>query len=290
MARIRTIKPEFFSHELLGGKSAHARLLAIGLLTLADCEGRLRWVPMQIHAQVFPWEASVKIETLLMELIDASYLVHYEVDGKRYVQITNFRKHQRLSGKEAGYESIIPAPPEKTANTNVLQGENGEAPVNQPDASRGSVGNPLGTGEHRNIGTGEHRNIGTVVSCSELAAQTQEPEPSACKFPMFPTSGKIKTWSATADQIEEWKQCYPAVDINAELRKAHAWVKAHLKRRKTASGMPAFLVAWFNREQNSPRSTRTGPSEQSEPARPKVATAATFAVTGGDYDPNYNYG
>jgi len=31
MPRIRTIKPEFFSHEDLAAKSAHARLLAIGL-------------------------------------------------------------------------------------------------------------------------------------------------------------------------------------------------------------------------------------------------------------------
>ena len=153
MARIRTIKPEFFSHEILASKSAHARLLAIGLLTLADCKGRLRWVPMQVHSQVFPWEASVKIEVLLGELIDASYVLHYEVSGKRYVEVVNFNKHQRLSGKESAYDSKLPPPPRKP---NHSLDETGERNGKHPGASPGSVGNPLGTG-----GTGEHRNRGT---------------------------------------------------------------------------------------------------------------------------------
>lgn len=168
MPRIRTIKPEFFSHEYLAGKSAHARLLAIGLLTLADCKGRLRWVPMQVHAQVFPWEASVNIEELLSELIDCEYVLHYEIDGKRYVEVVNFLKHQRLSGKEAGYDSKIPAPPKvpvakppKTEKPNDLVGEPVEETGKQSGDSQGdSLGsgeNPLGTGEHRNIGTGEKR-------------------------------------------------------------------------------------------------------------------------------------
>ena len=158
MARIRTIKPEFFSHEQLAEKSAHARLLAIGLLTLADCEGRLRWVPMQVHSQVFPWEASVKIEVLLGELIDVGYVVHYEVAGKRYVEIRNFKLHQRLSGKEAAYQSRLPAPPEKPRD---LPSETGEAPGEKPGASPGSSGNPLGTGEQ-----GNHRNRG-IISLSD---------------------------------------------------------------------------------------------------------------------------
>lgn len=147
MARIRTIKPEFFSHEDMASKSPHARLLALGLLTLADCEGRLRWVPMQVHSQVFPWEASVKIEVLLGELIEVGYVVHYEVEGKRYVHIMNFNKHQRLSGKEATYKSRLPAPPEKT---NDLPVGNGETSGSIPGASPGSGGEPLGTGEQGN--------------------------------------------------------------------------------------------------------------------------------------------
>jgi hypothetical protein len=173
--RIRTIKPEFFSHEKLASKSAHARLLAIGLLTLADCEGRLRWVPMQIHAQVFPWEAPGEafenIDVLLGELIDCDYVVHYELEGKRYVEVCNFKRHQRLSGKEAAYESRLPAPPQKDGKT---LGESGEASGKQSCASLGSGGNPLGTGEQ-----GNHRNSGSNDSDKPNPPPTPPKKPRA---------------------------------------------------------------------------------------------------------------
>lgn len=215
MPRIRTIKPEFFSHEDLSSKSAHARLLAIGLLTLADCKGRLRWVPMQVHAQVFPWEASVNIEVLLEELIDCEYLLHYEIDGKRYVEVVNFLKHQRLSGKEAGYESKIPAPPKtpsgkppKTKKPNDFIGETGEEKVKQldasPDTSPGSIGNPLGTGEHRNIGTGEQR---------EREEQKNDPEnplslSSHGKDPAFKQAWNawIRKQAAKSGKMDPWTE------------------------------------------------------------------------------------
>jgi len=165
MARIRTIKPEFFSHEEMATRSPHARLLAIGLLTLADCKGRLRWVPMQVHSQVFPWEASVKIEVLLGELVDVGYCVHYENNGKRYVAILKFTEHQRLSGKEANYESRFPAPPTECEKPNENSDKNGERNGKHLGASPGSNGNPLGTGEHRNIGTGEQGNISLSSLC-----------------------------------------------------------------------------------------------------------------------------
>ena len=265
MARIRTIKPEFFSHELLASKSAHARLLAIGLLTMADCKGRLRWVPMQVHAQVFPWEASVKIEVLLGELIDAEYVVHYEVDGKQYVEICNFIKHQRLSGKEAQFESRLPGPSEKVAKTLRKQVPNeslhSEEPVKHQDASPGRSGEPLGTGEQGNRGNS---------ICSEPALRASEPsfDPSSCRFPVFPCTGSQKTWEATATQLSEWAAAYPAVDIQSEHRRAHAWIMANLSKRKTASGMAAYLVKWFARTQNSGGSPKADCSETVDDFRP----------------------
>jgi hypothetical protein len=166
MARIRTIKPEFFSHEVLASKSAHSRLLAIGLLTIADCEGRLRWVPMQVHAQVFPWEAPGEafdsIEVLLGELIECDYVTHYEISGKRYVEINNFTKHQRISGKEAMYGSKLPPPPGKSSNSPGKQGEALQCfpekhPGASPDALQRSGGARIGS-RKKEVGTEEQRN------------------------------------------------------------------------------------------------------------------------------------
>ena len=36
----------------------------------------------------------------------------------------------------------------------------------------------------------------------------------------------------------------------AESRQALAWIQAHPGRKKTARGMPAFLVGWFGRSVN----------------------------------------
>lgn len=237
MPRIRTIKPEFFSHEELAEKSAHARLLAIGLLTLADCKGRLRWVPMLVHAQVFPWEASVDIETLLGELISASYLLHYEVDGKRYVQITNFLKHQRISGKEASYESLIPPPPENPIKTNAKQGKH-------PDASQGSTQVPLGTEEQRNRGTGEE---GTgEEGTGEQGKESLSASSGRCEYSgeferfwnVFPRQRRSKKQEA----YRKWKQALKRVDAQTLISRAADYAESELGRSEYAV-MPGV---WLN--------------------------------------------
>ena len=93
MARARNIKPGFFRNADLVELPMEARLLFIGLWTLADRAGRLEDRPKQIKMDVFPAD-SVDVDGAL-DLIDATgMLARYEVGGKRYIQITNFTKHQ----------------------------------------------------------------------------------------------------------------------------------------------------------------------------------------------------
>jgi hypothetical protein len=47
--------------------------------------------------------------------------------------------------------------------------------------------------------------------------------------------------------LEEWQELYLGLDVEAEARKALAYVRENTGRRKTPRGMPAFLVRWFNR-------------------------------------------
>jgi hypothetical protein len=59
MARIRTIKPDFFRHELLQDLEAenpglYPMLFFIGLLTLSDKSGRFEWKPRAIKPRVLP--------------------------------------------------------------------------------------------------------------------------------------------------------------------------------------------------------------------------------------------
>jgi hypothetical protein len=108
MGRARNIKPGFFRNADLVELSFEARLLFIGLWTIADREGRLEDRPKQIKMEIFPAD-SVDVNKLLESLAATDMLLRYEVAGKRYLFITNFLKHQTPHHKEAA--SSIPPPP-----------------------------------------------------------------------------------------------------------------------------------------------------------------------------------
>lgn len=107
MSRSRNIKPGFFKNEQLAELSFEYRLLFQGLWCLADREGRLEDRPKRIRAEIFPYE-DVNVEFGLRELAVKGFIVRYENETGRYIEVTNFFKHQNPHKKEAA--SIIPAP------------------------------------------------------------------------------------------------------------------------------------------------------------------------------------
>jgi hypothetical protein len=115
MARSRNIKPQFFLNENLAVLSPHSRLLYIGLWCLADCKGRLEDRPMRIKASLFPYE-DLNIDALLEELAVGRerFIVRYEIEGNRYIEIPAFHKHQNPHKREKETGSQIPACPPKS--------------------------------------------------------------------------------------------------------------------------------------------------------------------------------
>lgn len=91
--RARNIKPGFFKNEQLLECSMAARLLFPGLWMMADRNGYLEDRPKKIKIEIFPAD-NVDIPSLLQELSDNGLIIRYEVDGKRYIYIPNFAKHQ----------------------------------------------------------------------------------------------------------------------------------------------------------------------------------------------------
>jgi hypothetical protein len=100
LQRIRTIKPEFFVHEEVAAVSFAARLLYIGLWTVADRAGRLEDRPARLKALLFPYDP-VDVDRLLEELNAHGFIRRYHVDDGRYLDIPTFEKHQRPSPREA---------------------------------------------------------------------------------------------------------------------------------------------------------------------------------------------
>jgi len=142
MGRIRHIKPEFFLDEVLANHNAIVRLLFVGLWTLADCEGRMEERPARIKAQLFPYE-SLDMELSLGALVSTRHILRYEAEGKGYLQVTNFLKHQRLSGKEAAAMSLFPGPADSVKRLGSIgeePGSGGEAADVQGREGKGRKG------------------------------------------------------------------------------------------------------------------------------------------------------
>lgn len=114
MARIRTIKPEFWTDEDMAEVSEAACLLAIGLLNYADDEGFFNANPKLIKAAVFPIrEPSVTIPVMLRELSNQGYLTLFSTsDSKHFGVINNFAKHQVVNKPRASKIKCLELLPE----------------------------------------------------------------------------------------------------------------------------------------------------------------------------------
>lgn len=104
MARIRTIKPEFFTSEDIVCLSPLARLLYIAVWCEADKEGRLVWRPRTFKLRYLPADMC-DVEALCGELVAAGLVVLYG-DGLAYVPA--FSRHQHINPRESA--SSLPEP------------------------------------------------------------------------------------------------------------------------------------------------------------------------------------
>lgn len=208
MARSRNIKPSFFTNDKLAEVDPLGRLLFAGLWTLADRRGRLEDRPKKIKAEILPYD-SCDSNSLLNELVSGGFIVRYEANGTRFIQIVAFEKHQNPHVKEA--ESTIPAP-----------GEHG--------ASTGKTGT-------------------SHADSLNLIPDSPKQKPIASRDSRVPQVA----WSEAGFQIPPlvklgFNSAYPAADIDGEIAKAHAWVLANPKNRKSNWGR--FLNSWLQKAQD----------------------------------------
>ena len=107
MARIRTIKPEIWTDEKFVELSPFARLLFIGLWNFADDEGRMEFRPKRLKLQILPADDQ-DISALLDEIRGENLISVYVADGKEFLSVNGFKKHQKVDKRSA---SRFPPPP-----------------------------------------------------------------------------------------------------------------------------------------------------------------------------------
>ena len=117
MARIRTIKPEFWTDEKVVQLSFPARLLFVGLWNFCDDEGFLWDEPLRIKLQILPND-DVDISVLVDELVGAGVVARHRSDNDRSaLQVVNFEAHQRVSHPSPSriapeLSGVLQSPPE----------------------------------------------------------------------------------------------------------------------------------------------------------------------------------
>ena len=102
MARIRSIKPEFWTSEQVMECSPNARLLFIGLWNFCDDAGRHPVSAKQIKALIFPADdlSAEDVRGMVDELSENGLISLYVVGGKEYFQITGWH-HQKIDKPQA---------------------------------------------------------------------------------------------------------------------------------------------------------------------------------------------
>lgn len=111
MARIRTVKPDFFRHEGLYRAEVESglplRVAFVGLWTACDREGRFRWAPNRLKLDCLPYD-EIDFSRVLHALITRGFVVKYEFNGQEFGYIPTWRKHQVINNRES--DSEIPDP------------------------------------------------------------------------------------------------------------------------------------------------------------------------------------
>lgn len=105
MARIRTIKPEFFTSADILALTPLSRLFYVSLWCEADREGLLKWDTETLKFRYFPKD-KVDIDAMADELMENGLIrILVGDDDREYAEIPSFKNHQVINNREA--DSIL---------------------------------------------------------------------------------------------------------------------------------------------------------------------------------------
>jgi hypothetical protein len=189
--RIRTIKPEFFTHDGIFEAEQETglplRLAYIGLWCAADREGRFRWEPRRLKVQVMPYD-DVDFSRVLDALVTRGFLVHYASAGREFGAIPSFTKHQVINNRER--DSELPEP----LSINTIDACLTREPrVDHASKEEGKGREGKGIGREQ----GDVASVTTVARVPEkIKRPTVGPEPEACAviLPGKPSAELLEAW------------------------------------------------------------------------------------------------
>lgn len=255
--RARNIKPSFFMNEELAELDAGCRLLFIGLWCLADREGLLKYRPKRIWAELFPYNQTFEplVAPWLHKLMALDFLGFWydKHDNVVLIEILNFSKHQRPHQREKASEL-------KPLTDGLRLGVSKDSP-RCPD-----TGYLIPDTGYLN------------TSCPELEESSTEPDATLSPKPnpllSIPLNKRNTFFDIFQEDVDEWQDTFPGVDVIASLKKARQWSVDNPNRRKTKSGIRRHLSTWLDREQNQAKShVRPAGTQKASTMSPKEKRA-----------------
>lgn len=218
----RILKESICTSDTLDQLSWAEEVFWYRLIVNCDDFGRFDARPAILKSRLFPLKSSVTEKTVkdaLKKLSTVGLVTLYEYEGKPYLQLATWEKHQQVRAKKSKYPAFDPS-------CNQLISDDCKCPRNPIQ----SESNPNPNRESKDMSDTQSAPDRQSVITLTLNDKSE--------FPIY------------QENIEEWSILYPAVDILQELRKMKGWCDANAQRRKTKNGILRFIVAWLAKEQD----------------------------------------
>lgn len=188
--RIRTIKPEFFTHEGIFEAEQEfkmpLRIAFVGLWCAADREGRFRWEPRRLGVQILPYDL-IDFSRVLDALTTRGFIEKHREGQSFFGVIPSFLNHQVINNRERPSE--LPSPTE----ISICDACPTRAP-RVPHASKAEWKGREGNMEGKGKGTRE------ALCAYAVQIQLQESDGNFL-FEHFEETG----WKRGKEQIKDWQ-------------------------------------------------------------------------------------
>ena len=176
------------------------------------------------------------------------WLIHNYIRSDRYKPTQYIEEKDMLSIKENGAYQLIKSDndlPEGNQTTSI-----GIPNDNQKRTTCDTNDTILLTRETQvRLGKDRIGKVSIESSINTACPEPEEPAPDREQVISLTLNDRSEFW-IYGDQVEQWSQLFPAVDVLQELRKMKSWLDSNPSRRKTKRGILRFVNSWLSREQD----------------------------------------
>ena len=271
----RILRP-WLDSEAVNSLNDAEEVFFIRLIMAADDFGRFYGTPQLLKSYLYPLKdkRTADMPRLVAACEKAGMIASYEVSGRRYIQILKFKQQVRTA------ESKFPEPPPEIlarCETSKKRGATAkqmqsECVANDMQMRSKCEADEQQTQSNCTRNTETETNTKTDKMDSELHSSSITPEPGKPGSPgrrnppaerlFFDYDNDRKIHGITPELLAYWREMYPALDVESELKKASTWLDGNRKNRKT--DLKRFLVNWLNKAQD--RAPRRLPEDINEPS------------------------